>query len=101
MPLLKCISEKAAAAKSKGHMGRSSWVDAWRSHREGVILGHRGDPCQSADNLKGLQPGVTHARAGAALRDCGHGWPSLEQGERSKEQQNETLSQDLPVGSQN
>lgn len=61
---------------------------------------NRGDPCQLGDNLKGLQPEVTHAVAEAPLRDHGCGWPSLEQG-RNEEgaAERNRQAQDLPMGS--
>lgn len=64
--LLKCTSEKAAVTKARRHTGRGSWADAGRSRREGDVLGHSGDPCQSGGSSRDCS-------LGAPLRDCGHG----------------------------
>lgn len=63
---------KSSSRKGQG----DTWGDALGQVHGGptgeeTFLGHRGDLCQSGDNLKGLQPGVTHARTGAPLRHRG------------------------------
>lgn len=47
-----------ATLKVRGHTGCGFWADTGKSHREGDILGHRGE-ASAWEQLKGLQPGST------------------------------------------